>query len=140
MTAATAACRMRCGILRYFMNPRPRMKFPLSFAGTIAVMRGFCFEGAGGCTQRNGAAIETEVGTNGTARRQDYVRPRRPRFIDYSPPGADVEPKTYLVLLPRISKAPALLLSVEAGISSVLAAGARRSTIDACTVRTTTSS
>src|SRR5262245_3221794 len=60
-------------------------------------------------------------------------------FRDYSP-EAVLAPKTYSVPLPRISRALAWLLSPEVGISSVLAAGARRSTTDAFTVRTSTSS
>ena len=57
------------------------------------------------------------------------------KFIDYSP-EVILAPNTYSVLLPRISKALVLLLRSEVGISSVFAAGARRSTVDACTVRT----
>jgi hypothetical protein len=59
-------------------------------------------------------------------------------LTDYSP--LVFAPMTYSVLSPRMSRALAFLLSSEVGISSVLTAGARRSTIDAWTVRTTSSS
>jgi hypothetical protein len=60
-----------------------------------------------------------------------------PDGFSYFAAAAIIAPKTYSVLLPRISRALALWSSPEEGISSVLAAGARKSTIDACTVRTT---